>query len=76
MTFVGTDLVPVIEQVLPARFGGAPTDYQMQETEDAAAHTCLDLLVSLDVGSVDETELVSVVLLELARGRRDEPADG
>ena len=27
MHFVGTDLIAVVEEVLPARFGGAPTDY-------------------------------------------------
>ncbi|MBN1153236.1 MAG: hypothetical protein JXA58_08490 [Dehalococcoidia bacterium] len=68
MTFVGTDFVRLMEEVLPARFGGASTDYQMVEMEDAASHTRMDVLVSPDVGVVDEEELVRVVLLELSRG--------
>ena len=37
MTFIGTDLVRIIEEVLPARFGGAFTNYQMAEEEVQAA---------------------------------------
>jgi hypothetical protein len=33
MTFLDTDLIRVLEEVLPARFGGAPTDYQLVEEE-------------------------------------------
>jgi len=67
MTFVGTDLVRIIEEVLPSRFGGASTDYQMVETEDAASRTRLDVVVSPEVGIIDEAELVRVVLSELGR---------
>ena len=68
MTFVGTDLVRVMEAVLPARFGGASTDYQMVEYEDVEGRTRLDLVVDPGVGDVDENELVRVVLMELGRG--------
>jgi hypothetical protein len=68
MTFVGTDLVRIIEEVLPLRFGGASTDYQMVETEDAASQTRVDVVVSPDVGIVDEAELVRVILSELGKG--------
>jgi hypothetical protein len=34
MNFLGTDLLRLIDEVLPARFGGAPTDYQFVERED------------------------------------------
>jgi hypothetical protein len=68
MTFVGTDLVRIIEEVLPQRFGGASTDYQMVEMEEANGRTRLDVLVNPDVGSVDEEDVVRVVLLELSRG--------
>ena len=30
------DLLTLVEEVLPARFGGAPTDYQLVEEEDGA----------------------------------------
>ena len=34
MTFVQTDLLRVLEDVLPARFGGTGTDYQVLEEEE------------------------------------------
>lgn len=67
MTFVGSDMVRIIEEVLPSRFGGASTDYQMAETEDSG-RTILDVVVSPDVGEVDEDALVRVILAELGRG--------
>jgi len=33
MTLVGTDLLELLETVLPARFGGNPGDYQLVEQE-------------------------------------------
>jgi hypothetical protein len=33
MTLVGTDIVRILEQDLPARFGGSPGDYQLIEQE-------------------------------------------
>ncbi len=33
VTLVGTDILRVLEEVLPARFGGAPTDYQLVEQD-------------------------------------------
>ncbi|MGQ9635061.1 MAG: hypothetical protein ACUVXB_12550 [Bryobacteraceae bacterium] len=35
ITLVGTDLLRILEQVLPARLGGAPGDYQLVEVEGA-----------------------------------------
>ncbi len=45
MTLVGSDAERVLEEVLPARFGGGPLDYQLLEEEDAAGRTRLFLLV-------------------------------
>jgi hypothetical protein len=67
MTFVGTDMVRIVEEVLPRRFGGASTDYQMAETEDGG-RARVDVLVSPAVGAVDENEVVNVILAELSRG--------
>ena len=36
MSFLGSDLLGLMEEVLPARFGGDPTDYQLVEGERAA----------------------------------------
>ena len=68
MSFVGTDIVRIIEEVLPSKFGGASTDYQMLEYENAAGLTRLDVVVSPSIGEVDDGEVVSLVLAELARG--------
>ena len=46
MNFLGADLIRLIEEVLPARFGGAPTDYQFVEREDARGLPKVDLRVS------------------------------
>jgi hypothetical protein len=45
MTLVGTDLVRILEETLPARFGGHPGDYQLVEQE-GPAQTQLRLHVS------------------------------
>jgi hypothetical protein len=69
MTFIGTDLLRIIDETLPARFGGSSTDYQMVEEEDSGGHTSMTILVSPDVGSIDETELIQTVLAEIGKGQ-------
>ena len=68
MTFLSSDVVRVLEEALPARFGGGPTDYQFVEEETADARTHLRLLVHPRVGPVDSEALVDVFLAELGRG--------
>ena len=34
MTFLGGELITLVEEILPARFGGHPTDYQFVEEEE------------------------------------------
>ena len=34
MTLGGADLIRLVEEILPARFGGAPTDWQLVEEEE------------------------------------------
>ncbi len=68
MTFIGTDLVRIIEEVLPAKFGGASTDYQMVEEEDEQDHTSMNLIVSPEVGVINEDELIQIILTELGKG--------
>jgi hypothetical protein len=72
MHFVGTDLIALAEEVLPARFGGAPTDYQFVEEERDGLPSVL-VLVSPRVGKLDEAAVVAAVLDHLAshdRGHR------
>jgi hypothetical protein len=70
MTFSGTDVVRILEQVLPSRFGGLPTDYQLVEEEDDAGHSRVRLLVSPRVGpDVNTTAVADVFLSALGDGQ-------
>ncbi len=50
MTIVGTDFVRILEEVLPRKYGGAATDYQLLEEEDNRGQTQLSLIISPAVG--------------------------
>jgi hypothetical protein len=63
-TFLGGDLITLLEDTLPQRFGGAATDYQLVEEEQDGL-TKVSLLVSPQVGPVDEEEVVGAVLEQL-----------
>ena len=65
MNFLDTDVVRVLEAVLPRRFGGAPTDYQLVEREDERGIPRLHLLVRPCLGDLDENEMVRVFMREL-----------
>jgi hypothetical protein len=67
VTLVGSDMERILEEVLPARFGGNPLDYQMSEVEDAGGFTRLHVVVSPRVPLVSETALIDVVLEELGK---------
>jgi hypothetical protein len=69
MTFAGTDLIRIIEEILPARFGGTSVDYQMMEEEDKQGHTRLSIIVSPEVGEIDDSALIQTVLTELSKGK-------
>lgn len=68
MSFVGTDLIRIIEELLPARFGGVSIDYQMLQEEDENGHSRLSVLVSPELGEIDEAELIRIVFTELGKG--------
>jgi hypothetical protein len=65
MHFLGADLLGLLEETLPARFGGGPTDYQLVEEEEDGM-TRLSLVVSPRVGQIEDTQLVASVLETLA----------
>jgi hypothetical protein len=69
MTFYDSDLVRVLEEVLPARFGGGPLDYQLVEAETPHGDPVLRLLVHPAVGVVDPTEVATALLDAIAAGR-------
>lgn len=56
-TFLGTDIVAVLEQDLPARFGGSPLDYQLVEVEDGRGETRIVLRVAPRVGALNGEEV-------------------
>ena len=62
MTFLDADLVRVLEETLPARFGGGPMDYQLVEQEGAGGRPVLRLLVHPRVGPLDAAALVAAFL--------------
>ncbi len=67
VTLVGSEMVRILEEVLPARFGGSPLDYQLLEEEDEEGFTRLSLLISPKVDIADETEVIEIVLEALGR---------
>ncbi len=67
VTLVGSEMVHILQEVLPARFGGSPLDYQLLEEEDENGFTRLSLLVSPKVEIADETEVIEAVLEALGR---------
>ncbi len=76
MNFIGTDLLELVEEVLPARFGGMPTDYQFLEEEEGGLPK-VALLVSPRVGEIDRAALIGTVLsfLDSTPGAQDDYAD-
>jgi hypothetical protein len=65
VTFMGSELYHLLEEVLPARFGGGPMDYQLVETEEGGVPR-VSLLISPSVGPLDEAQAVRFVLDTLA----------
>jgi len=65
VTMVADDLFRVIEDVLPARFGGSMFDYQFVEEEDERGFTRLTVLVSPHIDIGDEADVVQTVLNSL-----------
>lgn len=56
------EMVRILEEVLPGRYGGDPHDYQIHEQEDADGFTRLVLVVDPRVDLPDEPEVIAVVL--------------
>jgi hypothetical protein len=67
LTFIGADLYELMEEILPRRFGGSALDYQVVEQQDARGLPRYQLLVSPDVGPIDEDGVCETFLRELAK---------
>lgn len=61
-TLIGNDLLRVLEQELPTRFGGTLLDYQLMEQEDEKGFTRLFLVIHPSVKIADEHEVIKCVL--------------
>ena len=68
MTFLDTDVIRVLEEVLPARFGGAPTDYQLVEGHAHDAQPIIRLLVHPALGPLDGDAVARVFLTAISAG--------
>ena len=68
--FLGSDLIALVDEVLPARFGGGPTDYQLVE-EEVGGLTKVSVVVPPRIGEVSESEVVSTVLAFLDQKRHN-----
>ena len=73
VTLIGSDMIHILEEVLPAHFGGSPLDYQMLEQEDEQGLTRLYLLISPRVHIADEQAVISSLLeaLRMSSGMAD-----
>jgi hypothetical protein len=68
MAFLGTDVIRVLEDVLPRRFGGGPADYQLVEEEGGDGSARLRLLVHPDVGPLDPEAVGGALITALSNG--------
>jgi hypothetical protein len=68
MTFFDADVIRVLEEVLPARFGGGPTDYQLVEDRSDGSSGRLRLLVHPRLGPVDESGIAEAFLAAVSGG--------
>ena len=62
VTLIGVEIQKILEEVLPARFGGSPLDYQLMEGDDAEGFTRMHLLVSPRLSIPDPQDVVRVFL--------------
>jgi hypothetical protein len=68
MSFLDADLVQVLEDVLPSRFGGGSTDYQLVEDEDSNGRPRLRLFVHPALGPLDPHEVTTTFLEAIGGG--------
>jgi hypothetical protein len=68
MTFLDADIVRVLDEELPARFGGGPGNYQLLEAEGEAGQATLTLLVDPSIGPLDAAQVREAFLASVTTG--------
>lgn len=62
VTLVGNEMIRILEEVLPARFGGSALDYQLLEEEDEDGLSKISIVVSPAIPLENEQEVIDTVL--------------
>ena len=70
MSFTDSDLIQALEDVLPARFGGGPADYQLVEDGVSPPEPRVRLLVHPRLGSLDPGQVTDVFLAAIGQSAR------
>jgi hypothetical protein len=68
MTLPDSEVARVLEEVLPAHFGGGPTDYQLVEEDGADGQPVLRLLVHPSIGPLDDEPIGDTFLNAMGEG--------
>ncbi len=71
MHFLRSDLLPLVESVLPSAHGGSPVDYQLVPEEDRG-ESRITVIVSPAAGEIDDQAVVTTVLNYLGKASRGE----
>jgi hypothetical protein len=58
VTLIGTEMLRILNEALPTRFGGSLLDYQLMEEEDVQGFTRLSLIISPRVEIGDESSVI------------------
>jgi hypothetical protein len=69
VTIVGSDLTRLVEYLLPRKFGGSMMDYQFVEEHSISGLTRYYLVVSPDIGTLEDEKIGSFFLGELGKIR-------
>jgi hypothetical protein len=68
--FLGSDLIELVERVLPSQFGGGPGDYQLVE-EEVGGVPKVSVVARPALGPIDERDVVATVLDRLRAEREN-----
>jgi hypothetical protein len=68
VTFIDTDVIGVLEEVLPRLFGGGPIDYQLLEEQADNGQPRLRLLVNPSIGPLDPLAVGDAFLTAIGDG--------